>query len=556
MGRELGRISGPLLADNLLRNGANLAFDNKVLYLDVVNSQVGFNSLSPTTDLTVPTTIQTIGAVADYNAFIGDFIVSNNVIQHVTGGITLQPNQASNPNFVTPGLSTSNLYFSKDTLTNKVSNDNINIAPTGTGQIKLNSNVLVSYRNLFAYSQDFTRSPWSKGAGVTLTLAATTAPDGTTTGIRCVQAINNNFVQSINITQSALPYTFSIFVKQIYGNRYVGGEFQSGYVGLGFVWNFDFTSKSVFALIPSSNYISGTYTDEGDGWYRVAITFTTNNLGNSIQSYVYASQGYVYSGSAYFWGAQLEQSTTASTYVPNLGSIIQPGLHATGDITFDGTIKLGDSINDRITFAAEVNSNIIPAPATTASKLLTNRGTLFIGLDDELLLISQQYLYNLGSPSLRWNTLYTNTLVSPNVNTNTITAGSVTAGGTTFGSNTIDNTSNDIKFSTLGTGKIKFNGVSWIDGNNIQNTTNTAITLASTGNGYIKFAGTSGMILPVGDNNNRPLNPVAGAMRFNTSLGYAEIFNGTIWSSVGGSSAVLSTQQVNDTMWAWDLILG
>ena len=377
MGRELGRISGPLLADNLLRNGTNLAFDDKVLYLDVVNGKVGFNTLAPTVELTVPNTANTTNLVVDTQTNISNFTVTTNNIQHVTGGITIQPNQASNPTVVTPGLSTANLYFSGNTLLDTVANDSINITPVGTGQIKLNNNVLISGR-----------------------------------------------------------------------------------------------------------------------------------------------------------------------------------LHTTGNITFDGSIQLGNATTDTITFAAEVNSDVLPAPATTASNLLTNRGTLFIGLDDELLLIGQKYLYNLGSPSLQWNTIYTNTLVSPNINATTIGVGSVTAGGITFGSNTINDALSDIQFSTSGTGQVKLNGVPWISGNNIQNLTNGAVTLASTGNGYMKFAGTSGMVLPVGNSSNRPINPATGAMRFNTNLGYAEIFNGNIWASVGGSSAVLSTAQVNDTMWAWDLILG
>ena len=65
MGRELGRISGPLLADNLLRNGQNLAFDTKVLYLDVVNKRIGFNNSTPVTDLYTPTNIGTTNLIVD-----------------------------------------------------------------------------------------------------------------------------------------------------------------------------------------------------------------------------------------------------------------------------------------------------------------------------------------------------------------------------------------------------------------------------------------------------------------------------------------------------------
>ena len=39
----IGRISGPLLKANLLRQGVNLAFENDLLVLDVNNNRVGIN---------------------------------------------------------------------------------------------------------------------------------------------------------------------------------------------------------------------------------------------------------------------------------------------------------------------------------------------------------------------------------------------------------------------------------------------------------------------------------------------------------------------------------
>ena len=49
----IGRISGPLLKANLLREGVNLAFENDLLYLDVNNSRIGINTASPQYDLDV-----------------------------------------------------------------------------------------------------------------------------------------------------------------------------------------------------------------------------------------------------------------------------------------------------------------------------------------------------------------------------------------------------------------------------------------------------------------------------------------------------------------------
>jgi len=46
----VGRISGPLLKANLLRNGVDLAFETDLLYLDVNNSRIGVNTAAPAYD--------------------------------------------------------------------------------------------------------------------------------------------------------------------------------------------------------------------------------------------------------------------------------------------------------------------------------------------------------------------------------------------------------------------------------------------------------------------------------------------------------------------------
>jgi hypothetical protein len=39
--------------------------------------------------------------------------------------------------------------------------------------------------------------------------------------------------------------------------------------------------------------------------------------------------------------------------------------------------------------------------------------------------------------------------------------------------------------------------------------------------------------LPSGTTAQRPASPVAGMVRFNTSLGYAEVYNGSSWVKFG-----------------------
>jgi hypothetical protein len=142
MGRELGRISGPLLADNLLRKGHNLAFETNLLYFDVVNNRIGINFGSPTTDLFVNGTTNTAYVNINQQAELANFTVFNNTIQNSHSTITIQPNQASDPTTVVPTLGTDNLNFNTNYIQNILASDSINITSTGT--IKLNANTLVS----------------------------------------------------------------------------------------------------------------------------------------------------------------------------------------------------------------------------------------------------------------------------------------------------------------------------------------------------------------------------------------------------------------------------
>jgi hypothetical protein len=42
----------------------------------------------------------------------------------------------------------------------------------------------------------------------------------------------------------------------------------------------------------------------------------------------------------------------------------------------------------------------------------------------------------------------------------------------------------------------------------------------------------SHIVIPVGDDNNRSANPVAGEIRFNTSIGKVEGYNGVHWANI------------------------
>lgn len=124
-------------------------------------------------------------------------------------------------------------------------------------------------------------------------------------------------------------------------------------------------------------------------------------------------------------------------------------------------------------------------------------------------------------------------------------------------SNNISNLvgANDVNLVPSGTGYINVNDV-WLKDNNITNTLDTALTLASTGVGYIKFTGTGGVVFAIGTNAERRDFPELGETRYNTDLGYMEVFNGTEWLAATGASGNISADDAEDIMDIWTLILG
>jgi hypothetical protein len=59
------------------------------------------------------------------------------------------------------------------------------------------------------------------------------------------------------------------------------------------------------------------------------------------------------------------------------------------------------------------------------------------------------------------------------------------------------------------------------------------------GTGYYEFVDPYGIVLPVGDNSTRPAG-VTGMVRYNSADARVELYDGTSWVSVAGSSGGIS----------------
>ncbi len=152
---SLGRISGPLLSANLLRNGVDLAFHNNsetdnLLYLDVTSGFIGINTDAPSQALTINGFFDTTNLIVDTQAELGNIVFNTYRIQDPSGQINIVPNQLLDPKVVTNRIGTSNLRFSDQLIENITSNSDIIIQANGLGRIEFTTTNVDVQGNLHA----------------------------------------------------------------------------------------------------------------------------------------------------------------------------------------------------------------------------------------------------------------------------------------------------------------------------------------------------------------------------------------------------------------------
>ena len=123
--------------------------------------------------------------------------------------------------------------------------------------------------------------------------------------------------------------------------------------------------------------------------------------------------------------------------------------------------------------------------------------------------------------------------------------------------NTFTSTTNsDINITPNGTGTTVL-GDTTITSNEFtnQNTTDPMI-LSTTANGYVKFGSTTGVVMPTGDNSQRPTNPEVGEIRYNNQQGTPEVWNGTTWATWAGNSVTASEAEIDEISNIMAILLG
>jgi hypothetical protein len=139
MAQQLGRISGPLLNANLLREGTDLRFENQLLYLDVTNKTLSINSTPINKELYVNGTLRTDFIIIDAPKInVGNLEIGPDDLIKATSGTVV----FSGSDYVdTYEIQTVNIDITSNAISTYTTDTDLNLSPTGSLEIYADTNI-------------------------------------------------------------------------------------------------------------------------------------------------------------------------------------------------------------------------------------------------------------------------------------------------------------------------------------------------------------------------------------------------------------------------------
>jgi len=212
--------------------------------------------------------------------------------------------------------------------------------------------------NLITYSEDFSNAAWTKGNS-TITLNSTTSPEGLVNASKLTEdtATSSHRVEETVTVSSGATVTCSVYAKK--GERNFLLLFESNSTD-GAYFNLD-TGKFVKVDGTPVDY---NIQDLKNGWYRCSIVVTVPSTSCRFQIYMtqtsstssYTGDG---SSSIFIYGAQVEELSYVTSYIPTSGATVTRAAETCDDagnastfnseqgILYTEIAALADSITNR-----------------------------------------------------------------------------------------------------------------------------------------------------------------------------------------------------------------
>ena len=561
----VGRISGQLLKDNLIRSTLpvaeqNIAFETDLLYIDIINSRIGVKTTSPQFPLDVVGTIRTTNLEVPGVSTINNLTLTASSITTSAPILSLaSPDKILYNN----AIIVDDFEISGNAIEITTSNENLELRPNGTGRVEVYSDVDVT-GNIHATG--------SITADGNITIG-----DQDTDSLTINADIASNMVPDLtdtyNLGSAAKRWNEFFTQDLIVDNISIGGALSGGAITVSGAVNLDGNVTIGTSSANTVNFVAEIASD--------IIPQTTNlyDLGSAAKLWntVYSStinvdgniriENNLITTQTTNSNLQLSGAGTGSVEIENFRINDNTITNTVGDMTF--TPATG------VTVFTGTGSVRLPAGNTASRPAAPQVGMIRYNTDDNLFegydgqWQSLQGVYDLDrntyitaelTPGANDNTIrfYSNSSLVADVNSsrfdvNTLQVDSITISGNTL---TTTGTNQDLILNANGTGIIRIENLNFQTNTITNYVSNAPIVFETTGDGYVDVSQAGGVRIPVGDNASRPAVPVIGITRYSTQGLQVEIYDGASWVSVAGSGGGVTVTGAEDIAVKYALTLG